>query len=89
MSSLRRSHVFLLPTLPVVLAILVLLGFTALRQASTLGGVEFWLMAWLLGFIVGLPLLVVGLALAGSIQRHAQHPAIIPNTGVKIPGAGR
>jgi len=89
MTSQRRTRIFLMPTLPVVVVMLVVLGYIALQQAFAAGGAEFWLMVWLLAFVVGLPLLVIVLAVAGALQRGARYPGIIPNTGVKIPGAGQ
>ena len=85
----RRFPKLLMPMLPPALAALVVLGVIALRQASSLGGPEFWLMAWTVGFVVGLPLAVVALAVAGAMQRRRVQRPIIPITGVKIPGAGQ
>jgi hypothetical protein len=85
----HRLSKLLAPFLPLLLMVLAGLGVIALEQASRLGSSEFWLMAWMLGFVVGLPVLLVLLALAGAVQRNRPNAPIIPNTGVKIPGAGQ
>jgi hypothetical protein len=43
----------------------------------------------MLAFVVGLPIGLVILAVAGALQRQADLPGIIPATGEKIPGAGQ
>ena len=48
-----------------------------------------WLMAWMLAFVVGLPVLVILLAVLGAAHRYAPRLRIIPLVGVKIPGAGQ
>lgn len=84
-----RFSKLLAPFLPLLLMVLAGLGVIALEQASRLGSSEFWLMAWMLAFVVVLPAAIVVLAVAGALQRR-RHPApIIPNAGVKIPGAGQ
>ena len=89
MSRTHRIRRLLVPLLPILLLLLAWLGVLALEQASRLGASEFWLMAWMLGFVVVLPVAMVLLAVAGAAQRP-RHPApIIPNAGVKIPGVGQ
>lgn len=85
----HRIRKVLVPLLPVLLLLLAWLGVLALEQASRLGSSEFWLMAWMLGFVVVLPAAMVLLAVAGTLQRRRHPLPIIPNAGVKIPGAGQ
>lgn len=85
----RRTLLLLSPLLPVFLAGLAALGFVALEQAWRLGPGEFWLMAWTVGFVVGLPCAVVLLAVAGARPRTRRSGAIVPNTGGKIPWTGQ
>lgn len=85
----QRVRKLLAPLLPVLLMLLAGLGVIALEQASRLGSSEFWLMAWMVGFVVVLPAGMVLLAVAGALQRRRRPAPIIPNTGVKIPGTGQ
>ena len=85
----RRLTKLLAPFLPLLLMVLAVLGVIALEQASRLGSSEFWLMAWMVGFVVLLPGAMVVLAVAGALQRRRRPLPIIPNAGVKIPGAGQ
>lgn len=88
--SLRRPFRILAALLlAVTLLLLVGLGMTAFRQALALGSAETWLMAWMLAFVVGLPVLVVLLGALGAAQRNATQWRIVPLMGVKIPGAGQ
>ena len=88
--SLRRPlRILAALLLTVTLSVLVGLGMAAFRQALGLGSAEPWLMAWMLAFVVGLPVLVVLLAVLGAAQRFAPRLRIIPLAGVKIPGAGQ
>jgi hypothetical protein len=88
--SLRHLLRFLASLLlAVVLFVLVGLGMAAFRQALSIGSAEVWLMAWVLAFVVGLPVLVVLLAVLGAAQLHPPRFRIIPFAGVKIPGAGQ
>ena len=87
---LRRSlRIVTALLLAVTLSALVGLGMAAFRQAFAVGSAEAWLMAWMLAFVVGLPVVVVLLAVVGSAQRYAQRSRIIPFAGVKIPGVGQ
>ena len=88
--SLRRPlRILTALLLAVTLSVLVGLGLAAFRQAMAMGSAEVWLMAWVLAFMVGLPVLVVLLALLGAAQRSDPRLRIIPFVGVKIPGAGQ
>ena len=89
MSAPQRLRLAFLPLLPAALAVLVWLGFSALREALAQGGGAAWLMAWVLMFLVGMPLLVLVLAIAGALQHRGQRPWFVPNPGEKIPGTGQ
>ena len=89
MSAPQRIRLAFLPLLPVALAVLVWLGFSALREGLSLGGGEAWLMGWVLAFLVGMPLLVLGLAIAGAVQNHRHWLGLVPNAGEKIPEMGQ
>ncbi len=89
MFPIHRIRKLLALLLPVLLMLLAGLGVLALEQASRLGSSELWLMAWMVGFVVVLPVAIVVLAVAGAVQRRHRPAPIIPNTGVKIPGAGQ
>ena len=89
MSAPQRIRLAFLPLLPIALVVLVWLGFSALREGLALGGGAAWLMGWVLAFLVGTPLLVLGLAIAGAIQTHAHRVWLVPNAGEKIPGTGQ
>jgi hypothetical protein len=87
MSAQQRVRLAILPLLPVALAVLGWLGFVALRESLISGNGAVWLMAWVLTFLIGMPLLVLGLAIAGALQRHQLRRALIPYAGENIPGA--
>ena len=89
MSAPQRIRLAFLPLLPAALAVLVWLGFSAFREALTQGGGAVWLMAWVLAFLVGMPLLVLFLAVAGALQTHGHRHWVIPHAGEKIPGTGQ
>ena len=75
--------------LAATLALLLGLGTTAFQHAIGMGSAEAWLMGWVLAFMVGLPVAVVMLAVAGAAQRYAPRFRIIPFAGEKIPGVGQ
>lgn len=89
MSAQQRLRLSFLPLLPIAVAVLAWLGFIALREAFSSGNGQVWLMAWVLAFLVGMPLLVLGLAVAGAAQRHELGRMLIPNSGEKIPRTGQ
>ena len=89
MSAQQGLRLATLPLLPIALAVLAWLGVVALRDAFSSGGGTPWLLAWVLAFLVGMPLLVLGLAVAGAAQRHQLRRMLIPNAGEKIPRAGQ
>jgi hypothetical protein len=85
MRPLRPVHAALLPLLPVALFVLGWLGLTSFRQVLGGGhGVEL-MMGWTLVFVVGLPISLVLLAVAGRPHPRRHGPAIIPSKGGKIP----
>ena len=89
MLSLRQIRRILLILLPILLAVVVGLGVVVFRQAAHAGNGEAWAAAWVLAFVVGLPVTLVILALAGARQERAKMSRIVPFTGEKIPGAGQ
>ena len=89
MSAQQRARLAVLPLLPIAMAVLGWLGFVALRESLAGGGGATWLLVWVLAFLVGMPLLVLGLAVVGAAQRHQLRQALIPYSGEKIPGAGQ
>ena len=89
MSARQTFRLALLPFLPIALGVLAWLGFVAIRESIASGGGDTWLMAWVLAFLVGMPLLVLGLAVAGAAQRHELSRALVPYSGETIPGAGQ
>jgi hypothetical protein len=89
MSARHTFRLAVLPILPIALAALAWLGFVALRESVATGGGETWLLAWVLAFLIGTPLLILGLAVAGAAQRHELSRALIPYSGETIPGAGQ
>jgi len=85
MRPLRPVHAALLPLLPVALFVLGWLGLTSFRQVLGGGhGLEL-MMGWTLVFVVGLPISLVLLAVAGRPHPRRHGPAIIPSKGGKIP----
>ena len=88
MSFRRIALTTLLPALLVAGIALAWLAILALREAMALGAGEAWLMAWMLAFVVGLPLALPVLGLARWWQSFARRPRIIPHSGGKVPCAG-
>ena len=78
-----------LPFLPIAVGALAWLGFVMLRESVARGFDGTWLLVWVLAFLVGMPLLVLGLAIAGAAQRHELSRILIPYSGDTIPGAGQ
>ena len=89
MSTEQRTRLALLPLLPIALIALVALGFVAIGEAAAYGAGPAWLMVAVVAFLVGMPLLFLGLAVAGAVQRHDLVRAFIPHSGEQIPGAGQ
>jgi hypothetical protein len=85
MQPLRPRHAAVLPLLPPALFVLGWLGLTAFQQAVGAGPGAALMMAWTLAFVVGLPVVLVLLAVTGRPRARRQGPAIIPLKGGKIP----
>jgi hypothetical protein len=83
----RSARLLFLALLPAGLAVLAWLGIALFDEALARGGLDLWLTLWLLAFLVGLPALVVVLAVAGTLQAQRRWHRIVPNTGKNIPGA--
>lgn len=78
-------HAALLPLLPLALFVAGWLGLVAFQQALQAGWRDALLMAWTLAFVVGLPIALVLLAVAGRTRRAPGGARIIPSAGGKIP----
>lgn len=85
---MRRSHplyvALLAPALLAVVAV-VRLAVLALKSAIDAGNHVVLPMAWVLAFVVGLPLLLALLPLIAALQSRAKKHPIVPNMGRKIP----
>lgn len=75
-----RLRLILAPVFAIGVIALLCLGFLALMQAAERGQSETLLIAWMLAFVVGVPVAMLALAAAGA--RSIRHPrrAILPNT---------
>lgn len=80
-----RLRLILAPLLAIGVAALLCLGFLALAQAAERGQSETLLMAWMLAFVVGVPIAMLALAAAGAWSVRHPRRAILPNTGASIP----
>jgi hypothetical protein len=89
MSTTQRTRLALLPLLPIALIVLAALGFFAIHEAVAHGAGPAWLMVVVVAFLVGMPLLILGLAVAGAVQRHDLVRSFIPYSGENIPRAGQ
>ena len=85
MSRPTRLRLILAPLMAAGLIALACLGFLLLDQAVALGRSETLMMAWVLVFVVGLPMATLALAAAGAWSMHRPRRPILPNTGVNIP----
>ena len=84
----RLAFIACLPALLLAGFALAGLAFVALREAMALGAGEAWLMAWMLAFVVGLPLSLPVLGLARWWQSFARSARVVPHSGEKVPCAG-
>ena len=77
--------------LPFAAAALYALDLAArlMAQVFRAGPRESLLVAWLLAFVVGLPMLLAGLVLARRAGVWLRRHHIVPDAGEKIPGAGQ
>ncbi len=89
MLSTRLLHLALIPIMLLAFSALAGLAFIVFRLALAAGTEEAWMMGWVLAFVVGLPLLVLLLALAGSRRWRSPGSRIIPLVGEKIPELGQ
>jgi lysylphosphatidylglycerol synthetase-like protein (DUF2156 family) len=85
MSRFPRIRLILAPVFAIGVIALLCLGFLALVQAAERGQSETLLMAWMLAFVVGVPVAMLALAAAGAWSIRHPRPAILPNTGASIP----
>lgn len=80
-----RLHLIFAPLLAVGVIAVLWLGLLALAQAAERDQSEALLMAWMLAFVVGLPIAMLGLAAAGAWSIRRPRRAILPNTVASIP----
>lgn len=80
-----RLGPILVPSLALGIIALIFLGVLLFGQAVHQGRSEALMMAWVLAFVVGLPMAMLVLAAAGAWSVHRPRRPILPNTGVKIP----
>lgn len=85
----RPLRLLLLALLLPALAALARLAAASVQQAVAMGTAEAWLMAWMLAFVLGLPVLMLALPATGWLLGHLRRLGTIPLAGVKIPGAGQ
>ena len=84
----RLAFIAFVPALLLAGSALAGLAFLALREAMALGTGEAWLMAWMLAFVVGLPLSLPVLGLARWWQSLGRSARVVPHSGEKVPCAG-
>ena len=85
MTLTRLARLALVPIALIAVTELLRLALISLQQAFHSGVGEALMMAWVLLFVVGLPVLLLAMPLAGALQRRHTRSGIVPNTGVKIP----
>ena len=85
MPAVRTFRMLLLPAALVAVAALLRYAAISLQQAFHRGLGEGLMMAWILLFVAGLPLLLLAGSAASAIDRRRTHRRIIPSLGVKIP----
>ena len=88
LSSPRARFAYVLTMLAAFAGVLAVAA-VALRQAIDAGAAEAWMMAGVLAVVVGLPLAMVLLPVAGWLQVQTRRAAIVPNAGENVPGAGQ
>lgn len=89
MLSPRLLRFAFLPLMLLALSVLAWIAVIAFRQAVATGIAEVWMMAWVLAFVLGLPLLMLLLPAAGALLARIARSGTIPLAGEKIPGAGQ
>lgn len=85
----RHLRLWLLPPLLAAIAFAIGLAVILLSQGFRAGTPESLLLAWMLVFVVGLPLLLLVLTLASRIGAALHRHHIIPFTGDNIPRLGQ
>jgi hypothetical protein len=85
MRHLHPLYAALLPPALLAVAGVVWLAVLTLKSANEAGNHVVFQMAWVLAFVVGLPLLLAILPLAAALQARAKKHPIVPNMGLKIP----
>jgi len=85
MPVLRPLRFLLLPAALLAVMELLRLALISLQQAFHTGFAEGLMMAWVLLFVAGLPLLLTAGWAAGVLAGARGHRQIIPSLGVKIP----
>jgi hypothetical protein len=81
----RFLRLALVPVTLIAVSVLLRVAVISLRQAFDTGTGEVLMMAWVLLFVVGLPLLLLAAPLAGAISTRRVGTGIVPNAGGKIP----
>ncbi len=89
MSAPRSLRLWLLPPLLAAIAFAIGLAVILLSQGLRAGTPESLLLAWMLVFVVGLPVLLLVLTLASRIGAALHRHHIIPFTGDNIPRLGQ
>jgi hypothetical protein len=85
MPVVRVIRFLLVPAALVAALELLRLSRISLEQAFHTGFGEGLMMAWVLLFVVGLPLLLLGGSAAAALGRRRMRRQIVPLLGVKIP----
>ena len=89
MSPPRSLRFWLLPPLLAAMVLALGLAVILLLQGFKAGTPESLMLAWILAFVVLLPLALLLLPLATRLAAALRHHPIIPLVGVKIPGVGQ
>jgi hypothetical protein len=89
MLSSSRARLTYVLSLLAAFAVVLGLAVVVLKQAFLAGTAEAWMMAAVLAVVVGLPLAMVLLPVAGWLQRRMRELRIVPNVGGNVPGVGR
>lgn len=85
MTRSRLQRLALVPITLVAVAVLLHFALISLQQALRAGPGEALMMAWVLFFVVGMPVLVLVVPLAGAIEARLTRSGIVPHAGGKIP----
>jgi hypothetical protein len=85
MPAVRLLRMLLVPAAMVAVVALLRYAAISLEQAFHRGLGEGLMMSWVLLFVAGLPLLLLGASAAGALGRRRTRRHIVPSLGVKIP----